>query len=64
MKEALERELRQLEAWLDSPPSLWAEQTTAVDGPFYQTTLASIILPPQDWLKRRVQVGTIAYWIA
>ncbi len=50
------RELRRLEEWLDSPPTLWVEQATAVDGPFYQAVLAILLLPPQDWLKRRVQV--------
>jgi hypothetical protein len=50
------RELRRLEEWLDSPPTQWVEQATAVDGPFYQAVLAILLLPPQDWLKRRVQV--------
>lgn len=53
---AVGRELRQLEAWLESPPTQWTAQSTAVDGPFYQTTLAAILLSPAQWNKRRVQV--------
>ena len=50
------REERSLETWLDAPGSQWCSQATAVDGPFYQTTAAMLLLSPEKWQKKRVHI--------